>query len=99
MPEYVVLVGNDDVIPFFRYPDQSQLGPAENYDPPVADGTISQASLRLNYVLSQDANRAMIDETLPKILGVVLILVSITVLARVLRILKVRERDGLPQIG
>ena len=31
----VVLVGDDDVIPFFRYPDQNGLGPEKNYQPPV----------------------------------------------------------------
>jgi len=51
----VVLVGNDHAIPFFRYPDAAGLGSESNYVPPVADGTVSQASLRLNYVLSQDA--------------------------------------------
>ena len=53
--EYVVLVGNDNVIPFFRYPDNALLGPESNYVPPVSDFTASQASLRLGYVLSQDA--------------------------------------------
>ena len=53
--EYIVLVGNDDVIPFFRSPDLAPLGPESDYVPPVLDNTASQASLRLNYVLSQDA--------------------------------------------
>jgi uncharacterized repeat protein (TIGR01451 family) len=53
--EYVVLVGNDRVIPFFRYPDEALLGPERNYVPPVKEATSSEASLRLNYVLSQDA--------------------------------------------
>jgi len=43
------------VIPFFRYPDQALLGPERNYVPPVRDASASQASLRLNYVLGQDA--------------------------------------------
>ncbi len=51
---YVVIAGSDSQIPFFRYPDQSLLGPEQNYDPPMADGTQSQAALRLNYVLGQD---------------------------------------------
>lgn len=59
--EYVVLVGNDDAIPFFRYPDQSLLGPESDYVPPVLDNTASQASLRLNYLLSQDAYGASIE--------------------------------------
>ncbi len=50
-----MIVGNDHDIPFFRYPDASGLGTESNYVPPVSDNTPSQASLRLNYVLSQDA--------------------------------------------
>ncbi len=52
--EYLVLVGNDDVIPFFRHPDGAMLANEQNYIPPVLDHTASQASLRLGYVLSQD---------------------------------------------
>ena len=62
--EYVVIVGNDDVIPFFRYPDKALLGPESNYVPPVQDFTASQASLRLGYVLSQDAYGAAIGLSL-----------------------------------
>ncbi len=52
---YVVIVGDDDVIPFFRYPDQSLLGPEQDYLPPVGTTTASEASLRSNHVLGQDA--------------------------------------------
>ncbi len=52
--EYVVLVGNDDVIPFFRYPDPAPIGRESDYVPPVLDTTASGASLRLDYVLGQD---------------------------------------------
>jgi CSLREA domain-containing protein len=52
--EYVVLVGNDDAIPFFREPDHAMLANEKNYVPPVRDATTSQASLKLGYVLSQD---------------------------------------------
>jgi len=52
--EYVVIVGNDDVIPFFRHADHALLGNESNYVPPVRDATASQASLKLGYVLSQD---------------------------------------------
>ena len=51
---YVVLIGGDDVIPFFRHPDQAMLANEKNYVPPVRDNTASQASLRLGYFLSQD---------------------------------------------
>ena len=51
---YVVLAGNDHVIPFFRIPDQSGLGSEKDYRPAVQDPTASQASLRFGYVLTQD---------------------------------------------
>ena len=51
--KYVVLAGSDNVIPFFRHPDEALLGPEQQYVPPVLDASASQASLRLNYVLSQ----------------------------------------------
>lgn len=52
---YVVLVGGDDVVPNFRYPDLVPLGLEQNFIVPVRDATASQASLRLGYYLSQDA--------------------------------------------
>ena len=51
---YVVVVGGDAIIPFFRYPDPALLGNETMYVPPVGDTTSSQASLRLGYVLSDD---------------------------------------------
>jgi hypothetical protein len=51
---YIVLAGSDGQIPFFRYPDQTLLGPELNYDPPMQDETQSKAALALNYVLGQD---------------------------------------------
>jgi uncharacterized repeat protein (TIGR01451 family) len=62
--QYVVIVGDDSVIPFFRYPDAALLGPERNYVPPVKDLTASEASLQLNYVLSQDAYGAQCDLSL-----------------------------------
>ncbi len=59
--EYIVLVGSDDVIPFFRHPDQALLASERNYVPPVRDSSASQASLRLGYVLSQDDYGAAIE--------------------------------------
>ena len=53
--KYVVLVGSDHVIPFFRYPDTAGLGPESSYAPPVFDTTLSYASLNSNDFLSQDA--------------------------------------------
>ena len=51
----VVLLGGDDVIPFFRSPDQASLAPESGFVPPVSSNSASEASLRNNYVLSQDA--------------------------------------------
>ncbi|MAT95737.1 MAG: hypothetical protein CL608_01110 [Anaerolineaceae bacterium] len=67
---YIVIIGNDDVIPFFRHPDQALLANERNYVPPVLDNTASQASLRLGYVLGQDRYGASIElssksDTLP----------------------------------
>ena len=53
--KYVVLAGGDNVLPFFRYPDMSSIGPEVNYFPPVQGTSASEASLRSNYVLGQDA--------------------------------------------
>ena len=58
---YIVIIGNDDVIPFFRHPDQALLANERNYVPPVLDDTASQASLRLGYVLGQDRYGATIE--------------------------------------
>ncbi len=52
--KYIVLVGPDGGIPFFRYPDETLLGPESDYVPPVSSSSASEASLRLNYVLGQD---------------------------------------------
>ncbi len=52
--KYVVIVGPDGAIPFFRYPDQALLGPEQDYVPPVSANSSSESSLRLNYVLGQD---------------------------------------------
>jgi hypothetical protein len=53
--KYVVLAGGDDVIPFFRYPDVSGLGPESEFSPPVLPNTPSGASLNTDQVQSQDA--------------------------------------------
>ena len=53
--KYVVILGNDATVPFFRYPDRSLLGEEFNYVPPLNPNSPSDASLRANYVLSQDA--------------------------------------------
>ncbi len=52
--QYVVIIGDDNVIPFFRHPDESLLADEQNFVPPVKDSSPSQASLKLGYFLSQD---------------------------------------------
>jgi hypothetical protein len=53
--KYVVIVGDDHVIPFFRYPDTAGIGPESGYVPPVLDSSPSYASLESNDFLSEDA--------------------------------------------
>ena len=60
----VVVVGNDGVIPFFRYPDEAGLASEKGYVPPVKDTSASQASLRLGYVLSQDKYGSSVEISL-----------------------------------
>ncbi len=52
--KYILLVGTDNEIPFFRYPDQAGLASEADYIPPVKDGSASEASLRQSQVLGQD---------------------------------------------
>lgn len=61
--EYVMLLGHDDVLPYFRYPDTAGLASEQNFIVPVDDNSASQASLRLGYVLSQDAYGALCEVT------------------------------------
>ena len=51
---YVVLVGGDAVVPFYRHADTAELAPESGYVPPVLPLSASEASLRRAYVLSQD---------------------------------------------
>ncbi len=61
---YVVIVGDDSVIPFFRYPDNALLANEKNYVPPVRDASASQASLKLGYVLGQDEYGSLVELSL-----------------------------------
>jgi hypothetical protein len=63
--QYVVIVGNDAAIPFFRSPDESVLAQESGYVPPVQSNSKSQASLSLNFVLSQDAYGSSTALSLP----------------------------------
>lgn len=53
--QYVVLVGNDNVIPFFRYADVAGIANENEYYPPVLETSSSQAALRRGTVISQEA--------------------------------------------
>lgn len=52
--KYIMLLGNDDVIPFFRTDDEAFLANESNYVPPVRDENHSQSSLRYGQILTQD---------------------------------------------
>ncbi len=54
-------IGGDATIPFFRYPDEALLAPESQFNAGVLNTSASQASLSLNYVLSQDAYGADIS--------------------------------------
>jgi parallel beta-helix repeat protein/predicted outer membrane repeat protein len=61
--EYVVLVGSDYEIPFFRYPDEAGLANENEYVPPVGELSASEAALRRGQVLGQDAYGASFEVT------------------------------------
>ena len=68
--KYIVIVGDDSLIPFFRHPDQAGLGNERNFVPPVYTNSPSQAVLNLGYFLSQDrygssTDLSVSDHTLP----------------------------------
>jgi hypothetical protein len=68
--KYVVIVGDDSLIPFFRHPDQAGLGNERNFVPPVYSNSPSQAVLTMGYFLSQDrygssTDLSVSDHTLP----------------------------------
>ena len=51
---YVIFVGSDNDIPFYRVPDTTDLGQEENYFVPVISGSSSDAVQRKNFYLSHD---------------------------------------------
>ena len=54
--KYIVIVGNDHTIPFFRYSDTAPAASTESgFNPPVLPTSTSFASLQSNDFLSQDA--------------------------------------------
>jgi hypothetical protein len=52
--KYVVLVGDDDIIPFFRYPDNAGLAPESDYVPPLLSTSPANAALQDDYYLTDD---------------------------------------------
>ena len=52
--KYVVIVGDDNVIPFFRYPDNAGIAPESDYEPPLLSTSAADAALANNYYLSDD---------------------------------------------
>ncbi|HMQ33724.1 MAG TPA: choice-of-anchor Q domain-containing protein, partial [Chloroflexaceae bacterium] len=52
---YIVLVGGDEAIPFFRYPDVAGLANESEYFPPVEELSAANAALREGRVSGQDA--------------------------------------------
>ena len=59
--KYVVIVGGDEAIPFFRYPDNAGLATRATTSHPCWTAQLSQASLKYGYVLSQDRYGALLD--------------------------------------
>jgi len=53
----------------------------------IAAGSVPAAFLSAQFILRHIQNRHLVEDALPKILGITLIIVSIVILARVLRIL------------
>lgn len=58
---YVVIVGDDDVIPFFRYPDNAGLAPESDYEPPLSSESAADAALQEDDYLSDDQYGAVQD--------------------------------------
>ena len=50
----VVIVGDDNVIPFFRYPDNAGLGAESSYEPPLLSTSAADAALQTPDYLSDD---------------------------------------------
>ncbi len=60
----VVIVGDDDVIPFFRYADAEPIAPEDGYSVPLNTNTVADAALANNYYLSDDQYGATTDLSL-----------------------------------
>ena len=60
----VVIVGDDDVIPFFRDPDQEQVAPESAYKVPLASTSEPAAALANNFFLTDDQYGATVSLTI-----------------------------------
>jgi hypothetical protein len=65
---YVVIIGDDDVVPFFRYADAETIGPEDTYQVPLSSTSAGEAALADDYYLTDDqygaASELDIDNTL-----------------------------------
>ena len=52
--KYVVIVGDDHVIPFFRYPDFAGFAPESGYQPPLSSASAANVALQTPDYLSDD---------------------------------------------
>jgi hypothetical protein len=66
--KYVVIIGDDDVVPFFRYPDAETIGPEDTYQVPLSSTSAAEAAIENDYYLTDDqygaASELDIDNTL-----------------------------------
>ena len=60
---YVVIVGNDGAIPFFRYPDETLIGQESNYDPPVQSDHAYLACRRPSCTSTSATQARIIEKT------------------------------------
>jgi hypothetical protein len=52
--EYLVIVGDDDIIPFWRIPDEAAIAHEGNYETYLPDGNAIESALEERYFLSDD---------------------------------------------
>ena len=45
----VIIVGDDDIIPFFRYPDNAGLAPESDYEPPLSSTTAAHLPFKTTF--------------------------------------------------
>ncbi len=66
--KYVVIIGDDHVIPFFRYADAETIGPENTYQVPLASTSAAEAALANDFYLTDNqygaAGELAIDGTL-----------------------------------